>query len=481
MKKIIYVLTIVILLFSSTSCEDFLTEVSKSSITAENSFITAEDWDAALICSYAMLQKVTGQKLTIVLGEFGTDEVRPFNTSWAAYTELMYYTYTASHSFLYNHYVYSYEGVKSANTVIDMPSNSNMSDEDRTMLIAQARFLRGLFYFELVRMYGRIPLWTTSTVDPDEISKPRCESIDDAYELITGDLEYAAGILPETWSNSNDKGRATSYAAYAFLGRVYLQWGKSAEALEALNNVIGHFNLYDNYADIYSASHKNEEYENIFEVQWSHSGYWGLEGSLQSSYWGARGTGGPTAGGFGWGGFGPTQYLYGQYEDDDKRKTEFFWTEFNGVVQSPPAIKKYYDENYQDQIEDDDLNYVYMRYADVLLMASEALNNIDDSSGKKYEYLNQVRTRAGISSITENDGLSKSEFADVLLKERLLELCCERHRRFDLIRFGKLNEQVQAAYAGYGITVGENQATVYPIPQVAMDANDAMNENNPGY
>jgi hypothetical protein len=482
MKKLIYIISVLVLMLSSTSCEDFLNETAKSSLTPENSFTTASDWDAALIAAYAKLQEVTGEKFPIVLGEFGTDEVQPFDLSWAAYVELMYYTYTAEHAFLYNHYVFCYEGIKCANIIIDMPDKAPVTKEERTTMYAQARFLRGIFYFELVRMYGRVPLWTSASVDKNEIAKPRSTSIDEVYELITADMQYAADNLPETWTESNDKGRATSYAANALLGRIYLQWGKSSEALDALNMVIGNFHLYQNYADIFSPEHKNEEYENIFEVQWSHSGYWGLEGSLQSSYWGPRGGGGPTAGGFGWGGFGPTQYLYDSYEENDGRKTDFFWTEYNGIVQSPPAIKKYYDANYGNQIEDDDLNYVYMRYADVLLMASEALNNMDDTSGKKYDYLNEVRSRAGLTGITAADGLSKTGFSDVLLKERLHELCCERHRRFDLIRFGKLNEQVQVAYPGYGITVGPNQENVYPIPQVAIDANEAMKgDQNDGY
>ena len=482
MKKLIYVIISMALVFIVTSCEDFLQENAKSSITPENSFQSADDWDAALIAAYAKLQEVTGEKFPIVLGEFGTDEAQPFDLSWAAYVELMYYTYTAEHPFLYNHYVFCYEGVKCANIILDMPEDAPVTSEERTSLIAQARFLRGTFYFELVRMYGRVPLWTSSSIDKNEISKPRSESVDEVYELITSDMQFAADNLPETWTANEDKGRATSYAANALLGRIYLQWGKSSEAINALNKVIGKFHLYSNYADIFSPEHKNEYYENIFEVQWSHSGHWGLEGSLQSSYWGPRGGGGPTAGGFGWGGFGATRYLYDSYENNDKRKTEFFWTEYKGIVQNPPAIKKYYDANYGNQIEDDDLNYIYIRYADVLLMASEALNNLNDASGKKYDYLNEVRSRAGLADITANDGLSVSAFSDVLLKERLHELCCERHRRFDLIRFGKLNDQVQAAYPGLGITIGPNQATAYPIPQVAIDANDAMKgDQNSGY
>ena len=92
---------------------------------------------------------------------------------------------------------------------------------------------------------------------------------------------------------------------------------------------------------------------------------------------------------------------------------------------TPPCIMKYRDPEYGTVIEDDQLNYIMMRYPDVLLMKAEALNNIDDKTDAKYECLNQVRKRAGISLITKEDGLTKEEFASVVLEERLLELCCE--------------------------------------------------------
>jgi SusD family. len=475
MKKLIYLLTLSVSLFALTSCSDFLNEVPKSSLTPENSFTTSTDWEMTLTSCYAMLQEVFVQKYPIVLGSFGTDEVEPFDLSWAAYAELKNYTYSASHEFFRVHYIYCYDGIKRCNTVIDMPASAPVSNEERTLMTAQARFLRSIFYFDLVRMYGGVPLWTSSAVDKGQIAKPRATA-DEVYQLVVDDMKYAAENLPETWTESTDKGRATKYAAYALLGREYLQWGKPNEALENLNQVIGKYHLYKNYSDIFDPAHKNEGYENIFEVQFSYSGYWGLEGSLQSSYWGPRGVGGPTNGG-GWGGFGPTQYLYDSYEAGDLRKEAFFYTEFKGVKQTPPSTKKYVDKNYGTEIEDDDLNYILIRYPDVLLMKAEALNDIGDSSNDKYECINEVRRRAGIKDITAADNLSKDAFADKVLEERLHELCCEHHRRFDLIRFGKLISQVKLVY---GITIGENQL-LYPIPQAAIDNNDAITENNPGY
>lgn len=478
MKKIYAFLIIAVTSLSLTSCDAFLNEVPKSSLTPENSFITAGDWEKALNSCYAMLQELFVGKYTICMNEFGTDEVEPFDKGWAAYAELMYYTFSAQHEFLRVHYIWAYDGIKRCNTVLDMPASAPVSPEQRTLMAAQAKFLRSIFYFDLVASYGGVPLWTSAFIDKDAINKPRATA-DEIYEWIVKDMSEAAEELPEQWTGT-DVGRATKGAAYALMGRYYLQWGKSKEALEALDHVIGKYSLYDAYSKIFDPAHKNEGIENIFEVQFSHSGKWGLEGSIQSSYWGPRGGGGPTAGGFGWGGFGPTQYLYDSYEDHDLRKKAFFCTEYKGVPQTPPCIMKYRDPNYGEEIEDDDLNYIMVRYADVLLMKAEALNNVGDSSNEKYDCINQVRLRAGLNKITADQGLNKEEFSDAVLEERLHELCCEHHRRFDLIRFGKLVRQVKAAQPEINI---DDHHNLYPIPQQAIDSNELMTDKdqNPGY
>lgn len=478
MKKVLYILLAGWMLSAAVSCEKFLTEASKSSLTPENSFVTPEDWDKALTAAYGMLQNTFIGNYTITINNFGTDEVEPFDLGWAAYAQLKYYTFSAQHEFFQNHYECCYDAVKRTNTVLDMPESAPVSAERRTQMMAEAKFLRALFYFELVSNYGGVPVWTSSIVDRTQINKPKM-SADEVYRQIVSDMTDAAEALPEKWPSASDVGRATKGAAYALLGRFLLQWGKPQEALDALNKVTG-YRLYDTYAEIFDKNNKNQGVENIFEVQSRYSGKWGLEGSIQSSYWGPRGGGGPTAGGFGWGGFGPTRYLYDSYEDGDLRKTAFFCTEYKGVPQDPPCIMKYRDPDHNNEIEDDDLNYILIRYADVLLMKAEALNATGDATTEKYDCLNQVRRRAGLADITSADGLSKEQFAAAVLEERLHELCCERHRRTDLVRFGKLAEQVRAAFPEITLDAHFN---LYPIPQSAIDANDAMTEEdqNPGY
>lgn len=470
MKK--YLIIILLGCFVMTGCDGFLNQSPKSVLTPDNAYTSAEDWQQTLNAAYGSLQQVFVGKYTITLSEFGTDEVIPFDMGWAAYAQLHYYTFSATHEFFDNHYRACYEGIKRCNAVIDMPSGAVSGDLHGSM-VTQARFLRALYYFDLVRMYGGVPLWTKSSIDRNDIMKPRA-TVDETYTLITEDL-ISALDLPTTWADSKDKGRATSLAAQAFLARVYLQWGKPDEALKYCKMLDGKFKLYDNLKDIFDPKNKNQEYENIFEVQFKHSGSWGLEGSIQHSYWGPRNVGGPTNFG-GWGGFGPTQYLYDSYDNTDKRKKAFFFTEYNGVVQSPPSSAKFWDSEYGNVIEDDNLNFILMRYADVLLMKAEALNATGDNN-EKYTALNLVRTRAGLSSVTASDGLNKDQFAELLLQERMHELCCEHMRRWDLLRFGKL---VQYMKDRAGVTI-QSYHVLYPLPQAAIDANDAITENNEGY
>lgn len=471
MKKFVVLAVFIITL---TSCEKFLDQVPQSSLTPENAYNTPEDWQKTLNATYGMLQKVFVGKNTITLAEFGTDEVIPFDMGWAAYSQLHYYTFADDHPFLAEHYRVSYEGIKRANIVIDMPQDA-VSRPLYESMIAQAKFLRAIYYFDMVRMYGGVPIWSQSSIDRNEIMKPR-NTVDEVYTLVISDLLDAEQGLPTTWEEASDKGRATSYAAQALLARVYLQQGNHEQALAYCKKLEGKFHLYDNLRDIFDPKNKNQEYENIFEIQFRHSGSWGQEGSIQHSYWGPRDVGGPAEFG-GWGGFGPTHYIYDSYEPHDKRRSAFFLTEFKGVLQSPPSNYKFFDPNYGNVIEDDDLNFILIRYADVLLMKAEALNALNDGSNDKYDALNEVRRRAGIEEITQDLNLNQTQFAEVVLQERLHELCFEHVRRWDLIRFGKLQEYMRDRV---GVTIQDHHV-LYPIPRSAMDANDQMIENNPGY
>ena len=275
--------------------------------------------------------------------------------------------------------------------------------------------------------------------------KPRA-TVDEVYTLITQDMEAALG-LPTSWPNAQDKGRATSYAAQALLARIYLQWGKPGEALKYCRMLEGKFKLYDNLKDIFDPKKQNQEYENIFEIQFKHSGSWGLEGSIQHSYWGPRNVGGPTNFG-GWGGFGPTQYLYDSYDNADKRKKAFFITEYAGVTQTPPSSGKFWDAETGNVIEDDNLKKALVqasRHIDSLTynrIVGRGFSNLTrfqqdiiqdvvcqqaDFETENADEINSVLSSYSINGVSAQFGSSWNVFTDkgVAMKRDLYALLCQ--------------------------------------------------------
>ena len=152
MKK--YLLILAFSCLTLCSCDNFLDLTPQSVLTPENAYEKPEDWQQTLYAAYGTLQEVFVGKYTITLTEFGTDEVIPFDMGWAAYSQLHYYTFSASHEFLDNHYRLCYEGIKRCNAVIDMPSDAVSADLHSSMIM-QARFLRAIYYFDLVENVWR--------------------------------------------------------------------------------------------------------------------------------------------------------------------------------------------------------------------------------------------------------------------------------------------------------------------------------------
>lgn len=495
MKKIKILLYIVLLSVIFTSCEDFLNQKPYSTLTPENAFTSSSDWQKSLTACFGPLQTLYGMGITeLPVFQVGTDEVTS-GIPWDALERLMRYdNLTPDHQDLTDYYFLCYDGIKNCNSVIHMPDGYVAADTKKLM-VAQAQFMRGLYYFELVRAWGGVPLWTEGSVNKDQIMKPRSTK-DEVYTQVVSDMKAAEDLLPEKWGAS-DKGRPTKFAAQALLARIYLQWGKPSDALAYCNKVYGKFRLYDNIKDITNPAHKNEEIENIFEVQFKHSATWDIEGGKLSCLWGPH-TDLRISNGGGWGGFGPSYYMVNQYDwANDKRWKAWFVTSWAGL---PIIGRDYYKNNelvgagtvkWQDPIylmenNNDDLNHVYIRYADVLLMKAEALNDLNDGSREKYDCLNQVRARAGVYQVPSNVTIPNEQFVDTLLNERLKELCFERIRRFDLVRMGRFYDYMINHTWGKLADLRKNETAVdkyllYPIPKQAMDANDAMKENNPGY
>ena len=356
------------------------------------------------------------------------------------------------------------------------------------MIIAEAKFLRALYYFDLVKFFGDVPLVIDKRLGAEEaIQTPRAPSTD-VYNQIESDLQDAISVLAPT---TPIIGRATKGAAQSILGKVYLYQNKFSEAATQFDAVIasGMYNLIADYADLFSVANENHS-ETVFDVQYSglEGGGYGclscLEGYAGPGFHGIRQYNGPVYGDGNSYNL-PTQNLYDAFDPADPRR-DLTVLDIDAFIASQPSPADityaigagghtgYYNNKYIKRqgefgLPDNDLtspvNYRMVRYADVLLMAAEAhfqTGNVGIAEG----FVNEIRIRAGVSAITV------STLQDIWT-ERRLELACEGHRFFDLVRSN------QAAIHIDGFQANKNE--LFPIPQIEIDLVGGNWTQNTGY
>jgi hypothetical protein len=343
----------------------------------------------------------------------------------------------------------SYIGISRSNDVLDNISNvTGWTDAARDQYKGEAEFLRAFHYFNLVRQFGGVPLRLTSTQSPDAaLSKGRA-TVDEVYTAIIADLKDAADKLPASYAGSN-VGRATKGAASTLLAKVYMTQKNYPDALTELRKVQGlGYSLLPNYADVFDPNKKNGA-ESIFEIQ-----YLGSQAGLYSTFMyifapytsGSYVTGdiktSIRGSGSGWN--IPTQDMIDSYEAGDKRKDISMgagYKDADSNFVAIPYVKKY-NHGFTDVGRTND-NFPVLRYADVMLMIAECLNEqAFAAGGEAFTLLNDVRARAGLGPKTGVG--SQDAFRDAIFQERKVELAFEDHRWYDLVRSGKAVEVMNA-------------------------------------
>ncbi len=375
-----------------------------------------------------------------------------------------------------------YTGIFRANLAIQrIPDVPEMDEDLRSRLIAEAHFLRGYYYFNLVRWFGDVPLILEPFPSTFEIPRtPR----DEVYAQIEADLQ-AADVLPTSYSGA-DVGRITSGAATAMLAKVALTRQDFQTAADLALRVInsGQYALLPSYAEVFTLAGENGS-ESIFEVQ-AAAFEIGGGGSQYNEVQGVRGD--PN---LGWGFNRPSDNLVASYEPGDPRRdaTILYVGEVlpdgSAVVEDNPNLE---DERYNQKAFVPDHpggngngpgNIRVLRYADLLLIAAEAFNEIGQSE-QALTYLNRVRTRArGSASGVLPDVTTTDQAAlrEAIYRERRSELALEQHRWFDLVRTGRAAEVMQPLKPNF--TPGKNE--LFPIPQTEVDLSQGALEQNPGY
>ena len=485
MKKSIIILIIAGIFFSCNK----LVEDPDSIIVNSQFYKTQSDAIAAVNAVYSTLNTdaandfpIYGRDLNLLTGNGSDDQIySPSNTN-PDVRALGTTTYVPANDRIKKNWQQHYFGISRANVAIDNIPNINFDTTLQHRLIREAKFIRALLYFNIVRFWGDAPLILHDPSSTDvTATKVARTSKDSVYAQIISDLTDATN-LPKTFTGA-DKGRATSGAAHALLAKVYVTRKEWDKALSELNIVMigGYgYDLFPNYNDAIQKATKNGV-EHIFSVQFESN--LGAKNSVQNLSSAEFNSFNPSV----YPGDGPSDStLYLLFSPNDARRdVTFFTTLLNpatGQIVNFGAARfgKWIDFSISPLTNQTSsgLNFPVIRYADILLLYAEVLNEINGGpTTDAYTAINRVRTRAHIDNLTE--GLSQSNFRDSVFLERRKEFIQEGNRWFDLSRRGGtyLYDALKKFPAKTGAAVKD---TLYPIPQSEIDLNPLLTQN-PGW
>ena len=475
--------------FMVTSCgDDFVDNAQLYSIDSETYFNTEEEYNEALIAAYDLLQS---SYVNVLLGEIASDNTLSGGESAndvIGYQQVDEMTHSSQNQDIRNIWNFMFAGVQRSSYILEFKDKTDF--EGKARIIAEARFLRAYYHFELVKWFGGIPLKGDARFKlGDETTIPR-SSVSDVYKSIEDDLKLAIVDLPIVASQT---GRATKGSAQALLGKAYLYQNKFLEATQVLEPLINtsSYSLVTNYNTIFENAGENGV-ESVFEVQYTDSEGAGFnclqcsEGNVAVGFNGIRNYNGP----FFTSGFSfnvPTQQAYNAYEIGDNRRDVAilnivpFAAANNATFGTGYKHTGFFNKKYLPRTRNSNAagdlnltnpnNYRSIRYADVLLMAAEAFNRGGISDAKARTYLNLVRRRA-FGDLNHDISSSGAALTDFILTERRLELMGEGHRFFDLVRTNRTQ-------AIPGFNSGKNE--LFPVPTEEIQFSNGNWQQNPGY
>ena len=447
-----------------TSCGDSFFDLEPaSSVTIDKVYKTASDYNVAVIGCYAKLQSQVN---------FYTEccEYRSDNLSLGAPTagtqdryDIDHFTEKPSNGILSSYWANFNNNVYRCNLLLDQIDGANFAENLKKQYKGEAMFIRALNYFNMYRIWGGVPA-TKHVVSAAEALKVARYSDEQMFDLIAGDLKEIVdnNYLPETYSSA-DMGRATSGAAKALLGKVYLTFHKWTEAKDILSQLIGKYQLVSPIAQVFNVDNKNNN-EIIFAVHFNKE----IEGEGHSYWYNLTNASDDT---------NQTSSLLNTFPTGDARKDLITYVQ---VEKNVRLMNKFYDTK-SPTFKTVGNDQILLRYADVLLMYAEALNEIqyDASEGSlALKYLNAVRQRAGISNLTVKQLPTQEKFRKGILVERQREFPYEGQRWFDLVRMGF----AKSLMAENGVEIKDYQL-LFPIPQQEIEkvGDKSILWQNPGY
>lgn len=462
------------------SCSD-LVEQPYSFLTINEFYSTANDAESAITATYGSLTQtgMYGQAIWM-LSDYSGDQMFPKPV--VGRDLLTSFGYDATHDQVESFWNESYNGINNANLVIQNVPEISMDEQRRSHIVAEAKFLRALYYFNLVRSYGDIPLKvlpTSSLADIETGKSPQAE----VYSQIIIDLEEALTVLnagiPEV------KGRVSRGAAQALLAKVYLYSEDYASAVEMAKQLIseGNYALVADPVSLWDVNKENANViENILSVEFSRAP--NLQSQTFTSFFAPSGSNGvysATA----WGSSFAFKSFYDSYEAMDLRKqlmdTEF--TDSQGklhTMDNDPNLKeRVIIKKYADPMSNgarNESNYPLLRYAEVLLIYAEASARASgqvDAEG--LAAINQVRQRAGVEAIPAT--IAYEDYLDRILQERSWELAFEADRWFDLTRTGEFMDMAQVTNYWFPVRPVQLKHRYFPIPETEVQTNSNLDQS----
>lgn len=491
--KYIIIISLVILI---SAC-DLLTETPEDRFVLDNFYSSGSDAQAAVDAVYNRIGAGYYERIYFLVADLPADDYKNGGgMSNSFLQDIEYYRHTSENEFIKRVWRESYDGIARANTAIKKIPDVTMEADFQNRLIAEASFLRAVFYFNLVRWFGGVPI-ITNMESIDDAMVPRSTE-EEVYTLIKSDLNFAIANLPISYSSS-EAGRATQGAAKALMGRVHLTLKEWNDAVTMLGDIVNNESTYG-----YGL---NEDFRANWEVATEH----GVETVFTVNFSEPPGNGNQMMQGVSpkysvpggsvpglsgaWEADIPTMELYNLFEENDERKAATFRTDFispkngNTYTSSIPLFIKYFEDG-EAKCGNSDNNVHVIRYADVLLMYAEALNE-DGQTNLALPYVNRIRERAFNNSDNNLPSMGQDELRLAIYKERRLELAHEGHRWFDLVRTGRLVQRMKA-HAAIEADLAESDKTniaaniqdyhnLMPIPQHEIDLNPDVIIQNPGY
>jgi tetratricopeptide (TPR) repeat protein len=523
-KNIKYLTLFLYMAFTAISCvtDEDLIQVNPNETSSESFWKTDEDALKGLNAAYSsLLNEGTYMRSSPLLLDLKDDGTRS-NSPWGSMKNVGYFNSNVSDPAIYGWaFREYYQGINRVNQVLINAAKINFTDAAlKNRILGQAYFLRGLYLFHAVNMFKNVPIPLDLSVYHPQKSQT------EGWAQVIADFKQAAELLPtsyvgisglDTADEGKGIGRATKGAALGYLGKAYLFTKDFTDAKDTFKKVIdlGVYSLVANYADNFTDTNENNS-ESLFEIQFSREvGGVGLSwGGIPASDWGKTSARAITYGaaGFGFKDVQPTFTLLNEFLDekttsgsiDPRLDATIFYLKPGGAT---PIYQTTFEEAYKNSPAD--LNDIYckkyengggafsnefdwrsgnnerlLRYADILLMYAECLNETGDTPGA-YTYIQMVRSRAGLPNLsTAKPGLSQTAMREQIGHERFLEFALEGHRFDDIHRWGWLDDPAKLAWLKSRDTEFNSYAAgreYFPIPQLEIDTNEFPITQNPSY